>query len=179
MASKMLAYLLVLGSLALLLDTAAAGDAEVEEEVNLTPPCPDWASYVTRVLPQLSRRLRIAIPCCGIDGCGFALQSIGWEADFVNIYDLEENYREHLMVHLEDMGMQIEAIILNLGKIAGDLLGKAMGTLQLPVDFLIAGPPCPPWAGQGKKKGAKDSGGTKPIAPSTFEGLKFEGQQTL
>ena len=73
----MLAYLLVLGSLALLLDTAAAGDAEVEEEVNLTPPCPDWASYVTRVLPQLSRRLRIAIHAVGLTDAALHFKASG------------------------------------------------------------------------------------------------------
>ena len=31
-----------------------------------------------------------------------------------------------------------------------------MEQLERPVDLLIAGPPCPPWAGNGTKSGQKD-----------------------
>ena len=30
-------------------------------------------------------------------------------------------------------------------------------SLEIPCDFLVTGPPCPPWSGQGIKKGFKDA----------------------
>ena len=30
-------------------------------------------------------------------------------------------------------------------------------SLEVPCDFLVTGPPCPPWSGQGSKKGFKDA----------------------
>ena len=48
-------------------------------------------------------------------------------------------------------------INLHLGAISGDLLKVALRRLKCPVDFLIAGPPCPPWAAQGNKKSLKDA----------------------
>jgi site-specific DNA-cytosine methylase len=48
-------------------------------------------------------------------------------------------------------------INLHLGETLGDLLRFPIKKLQTPVDFLIAGPPCPPWSGQGCKKSLKDA----------------------
>ena len=45
---------------------------------------------------------------------------------------------------------------LHLGKSLGDIVNTCVSRLRLPVDLLICGPPCPPWAGQGTHKGQKD-----------------------
>ena len=73
----------------------------------------------------------------------------------VNVYDLENAYAKALRSHMEQMGMQ--SIILHLGRKAGDLLKVPLQALECPVDFLVSGPPCPPWAGNGCKKGLKDA----------------------
>jgi len=49
------------------------------------------------------------------------------------------------------------AACLHLGKKLGDLLRVPISQLQLPVDILMAGPPCPPWAGNGNKLCLDDS----------------------
>ena len=51
---------------------------EVQERVNARPVegLPDWSS-VMPVLGSLGRRLRVAAPCIGIDGCGRALSHLG------------------------------------------------------------------------------------------------------
>jgi len=46
---------------------------------------------------------------------------------------------------------------LHLGKKLGDLLRKPLSQLQLPVDLLMASPPCGPWAGNGNRLCFHDS----------------------
>ena len=117
------------------------------------PPLPDYRKLLPQ-LPDLGRRLRICCPCVGIDGAGHALQTIGCGSSMHNVYDLVHDYREALTSHFQEMGMEV--IRLNLGKKAGDILKVPLEALEKPIDFLVSGPPCPPWAGQGKRQGCKD-----------------------
>lgn len=64
--------------------------------------------------------------------------------------------RSYLKNHLLDSGMSLFDIVLNLGKDAGDLLKMPLEMLKPPIDVIMAGPPCPPWAGQGLKKSTND-----------------------
>jgi site-specific DNA-cytosine methylase len=80
---------------------------------------------------------------------------MGIAGHFNNIWDLESRYREALNWHLQECGMELHEIVLNLGKSTGDLLSAALEHLQ-PADFLIAGCPCPPWAGNGMRRSVKD-----------------------
>ena len=64
--------------------------------------------------------------------------------------------RSYLRKHLLDSGMSLLDIVINLGKDAGDLLKVPLGMLKPPIDVIMAGPPCPPWAGQGLKKSTND-----------------------
>ena len=123
------------------------------EEVDLCPNLPDFKSFFGQV-PPLGRRLRVACPCTGVHACGYALQEMSVAADTNNVFDLEDAYWSALHKHLTTMGMQ--KVVLNLGKTAGDLLKVELDRLELPVDCLISGPPCPPWAACGNKKGQKD-----------------------
>ena len=131
--------------------------ATVQEDVATCPSLPDFLGHLDK-LPSLGRPIRIATPCMGIDGCGFSCQLMNVAAQMVNCYDVEESYYDHLMHHLQDLGQ--ENIQLHLGKVAGDIARIPLAQLQRPVDFLVAGPPCPPWAGQGVRttqgKGCRD-----------------------
>jgi len=79
---------------------------------------------------------------------------MGVDAEYCNIYDLENHYEEHLTALLGSLGQEL--VNLNLGADCGDLLRASLSSLSLPVDFLISGPPCPPWSAQGVKAGTKD-----------------------
>jgi site-specific DNA-cytosine methylase len=127
--------------------------AGVQEEVQGTPPPPNWAEFIEQI-PPLGRRLRVASPCVGIHGCGHALAAMNVPTDSTNVYDLEAGYTAVLYNQLREMGM--EGITLHLGKSIGNLLNVALRDLERPVDFLVCGPPCPPWAGQGRKAGMGD-----------------------
>ena len=79
---------------------------------------------------------------------------MGVPSDSINVYDLDDGYMAALYNHLEESGMEV--IKLNLGKSLGDLLSKGLLELESPCDILVAGPPCPPWAGQGNHNGMND-----------------------
>ena len=55
------------------------------------------------------------------------------------------------------MGHGMTVVNLHLGKSLGDLLKVKIQNLGLPVDFIISGPPCPPWAGNGCRRSLGDA----------------------
>ena len=142
-------------SLSIFLDAIclSLGLATLQEDIEWCPGLPDFRSYFGEI-PNLGRRLRVACPCLGIDGAGHALQMLGVPSDMLNCHDLVQDYRPALEQHLRDMGM--EHIELNLGSTHGNILNVGLSALRKPIDFLIAGPPCPPWAGNGLHNGVKD-----------------------
>ena len=82
------------------------------------------------------------------------MNAMGVPSDSINVYDLDGGYMAALYNHLKESGMEV--IKLNLGKNLGDLLTKGLLQLETPCDILVAGPPCPPWAGQGTHNGMQD-----------------------
>ena len=101
-------------------------------------------------LPAFKRPLYVATPRIGIDGCGTALDALGVRYQANNVYDLEHRYQAYLTQHL---GGNVQ---LHLGKKDGDLCQLQLSDVERPVDLLVSGPPCPPWAGQGNHKGQHD-----------------------
>ena len=67
-----------------------------------------------------------------------------------NVYDLETRYKEYWQ------GMVEEGSPLHFGKHNGDIVQVQLSDLERPVHVLCSGPPCPPWAGNGNKKGVED-----------------------
>ena len=111
----------------------------------------DWGRCFTAI-PSLKRPLRVAMPCVGVDGCGTALSAMKVKFVACNVYDLDERYKGYLEDHLKGRHDG-----LFLGKTKGDLTKVNLGELKMPIDILCSGPPCPPWAGNGCKKGAEDA----------------------
>ena len=70
---------------------------------------------------------------------------------FNNLYDLEARYKEHLQ------SMIGEGSPLHLGKEAGDIVAVPSSEWERPVHVVISGPPCPPWAGNGNRRGVDDA----------------------
>ena len=136
--------------------SASVRTPELEEMVRRTPIPVNIRDYIPQ-LPPLGRKPRVACPCIGISGSSAAFHCMGIAGHFNNIWDLESRYLEALNWHLQECGMELHEIVLNLGKSTGDLLSAALEHLQ-PADFLIAGCPCPPWAGNGMRRSVKDMG---------------------
>lgn len=89
------------------------------------------------------------MPCVGIDGAGAALDQLGVKWLPNNIYDLEGRYRDHL-------SSLMVGCPLHLGPTEGDVTRVKLQSLERPVDMVISGPPCPPWAGNGCRRGESD-----------------------
>jgi site-specific DNA-cytosine methylase len=85
---------------------------------------------------------------------------MGVPTDICLAHDLEPRYLGHLQQHFGELGMTPAAIsdAIRLGKVAGDLLRVPFSRLLqiAPIDGICSGPPCPPWAGQGKKGSLAD-----------------------
>ena len=114
----------------------------------LVPQPNDWETEFPQL--RLAQPIHIAMPCCGIDGAGWSLRAMG--AHFIpnNVYDLETRYKEYWQ------GMVEEGSPLHFGKHEGDIVEVQLSHLERPVHVLCSGPPCPPWAGNGNRKGAAD-----------------------
>jgi len=109
----------------------------------------DWFNHFPSV-PRLARQVHVALPCVGIDGSGWALKLLGANFHCNNVYDLERRYQKYLETYMES------AEPPRLGPDNGDVLKVKLSEWERPVHLLLAGPPCPPWAGNGNHKGAED-----------------------
>eukprot|EP00435_Cladocopium_sp_Y103_P025252 s3895_g6.t1 len=105
-----------------------------------------WVQYCGK----LARPVHVALPCVGIDGSGWALKKLGANFHCNNVYDLERRYDKYLETYMEN------AEPPHLGPKKGDVLNVELSQWERPVHLLLAGPPCPPWAGNGNHKGAED-----------------------
>jgi site-specific DNA-cytosine methylase len=128
---------------------------EILREIEATPEAPDFSAFF-EPLAKLGRRLKVAAPCTGIHGCGEAFKHMKIDVDTCQVFDLEAGYAAHLKQLLVESGMATQDIVLNLGKQAGDLLNMPITDLKAPIDMIVAGPPCPPWAGQGLRQSTRD-----------------------
>ena len=124
----------------------------VEEIANCHVPT-EWVEKVKHFyrIPDFPRKLRMACPCIGVNMAGRAFQDLGIDYELVNSYDV----LPELQGALESSEGGMDGI--NLGADAGDLLKVGLQDLDIPVDLLVAGPPCPPWASNGKKAPDSDS----------------------
>lgn len=101
-------------------------------------------------VPRLARQVHVVLPCVGIDGAGWALKKLGANFHCNNVYDLERRYQKYLETYMES------AEPPRLGPKNGDVLKVELCEWERPVHLLLAGPPCPPWAGNGNHKGEED-----------------------
>ena len=114
----------------------------------IVPEPNDWKTEFPQL--RLAQPIHIAMPCCGIDGAGWSLRAMGVPFTPNNVYDLETRYKEYWQ------GMVEEGSPLHFGKHDGDIVQVELSDLERPVHVLCSGPPCPPWAGNGNKKGVED-----------------------
>ena len=121
---------------------------------NMPSKTPVWSDHV-RPCPPLGRKLRVAMPCTGIDGAGEALYQGTVDFEGCNIWDLEGGYKSYLVDHFMKCCGKVPK--LHLGRKLGNLLVSKLSDLEGACDLLVSGCPCPPWAGNGCKKSTKDA----------------------
>ena len=114
-------------------------------------PVAPWAHLVPP-FPALARKLRVALPCIGLDGIGNGLKEIRWDGIHIShAFDIDTELIPALIaVHGRDVAAKF-----CIGPVAGDLLRLDISTLA-DVDMIISGPPCPPWSSIGLLGGQQD-----------------------
>jgi len=115
-------------------------------------PKPPSLVDMTKGLQMPDRPLVISLPCCGIMGSRPAFKALGVKTKTVNVYDLDNAYESLLRELLAEEGGEQE---LHLGAVDGDMSKVPLGSLQMS-DLHVVGPPCPPWAGNGKRGSTTD-----------------------
>lgn len=127
-----------------------AGDWYGASDLAHVPEPPDWRTCI-HSKPSLERELNVSCPCIGLNNGGRALQMLGVSYKLVNPCDLIE----HLNTCLADLEGSLEGV--SLGESAGDMTKMDLKSLTKPVDILLAGPPCPPFASNGNRNPANDN----------------------
>eukprot|EP00438_Fugacium_kawagutii_P030572 Skav204372 [mRNA] locus=scaffold1480:26834:27508:+ [translate_table: standard] len=121
-----------------------------EADLQGVPQPPDWLKYMHR-LESFSRPLKVCMPCIGLNNGGRALKRMGIP------YELVGGSCD-VLTHLRDALVELEngANGFALGKEEGDVLSLRTVDLPTEVDILLSGPPCPPFASNGKKNPVAD-----------------------
>ena len=131
-------------------------EAEVERlrtQAAATPKPPAWGSFCSEV-PELGRKIWVAQCCSGVDA-GDAEHALGLQIEAVNVYDIEARYEDamkELMLLYHN-----SSSTMHFGPKQGDMCLVPLQNLVGDVHLLKGGPPCPPWAGNGSKKGQADA----------------------
>ena len=104
-----------------------------------------WLHLVGQLPNVTSRKIKLALPCIGLDALGWGLQEAGWESyEVTYAYDIDMNLAPALR-HLH--GEQVSTFHLGPD---GDLLKVDVKSWSR-VDFLVTGPPCPPFSTIGQR----------------------------
>jgi len=105
-------------------------------------------------LPPLRRKLRMALPCIGLDALGVGLKALGWH-DFELTYacDVDPKLVAGLLAAHGPIGLGGPGVAI--GHSVGNLLLMDVRSWER-VDIVVAGPPCPPWSSIGMRRSAAD-----------------------
>ena len=100
-------------------------------------------SHLIPVFPQLDRKMTLGVPCLGMEGLSAGLRDIPWDGfEIAYAYDIDESLVP-VLLHMHGPHAN-----LHIGSRRGNFL--ACDADELPrVDFIIAGPPCPPFSSIG------------------------------
>ena len=108
-------------------------------------PTPPWLHLVGQLPQVTSRKVKLALPCIGLDALGWGLKEAGWESyEVTYAYDIDMNLAPALrQLH----GEQVSTFHLGPD---GDLLDVDVKSWSR-VDFVVTGPPCPPFSSIGQR----------------------------
>ena len=107
-----------------------------------------WLEHFKKVMATDLKRcegmnLTVAVPCVGMLGGHAVTKALGIGVKYnTNVYDVEGRYRPYLSSLIGG-----SASALHIGD-TGDMTKVDLVDVE-GADCLMAGPPCPPWAGNG------------------------------
>ena len=126
-------------------------------------------SHLIPCFPQFGRKMQLGLPCLGLDALSAGLREIRWEGFEISFaYDIDESL---IPVLLDLHGPHTN---LHVGRHRGDLLVCNIDELP-PVDFIISGPPCPPFSSTSNATG-KHAGGSR---RSSAQGNSTSGREDV
>ena len=115
-------------------------------------PAVFWKQLLSQ-FPQVNRKVKLALPCIGMDALGHGLQEMEWDStEVVYAYDTDGALIPALL-HVHGPEQMSKS---NIGSGHGDLLQIDV-TSWTRVDFVISGPPCPPFSSIGNRKDGDDA----------------------
>ena len=105
-------------------------------------------------LPPLRRKLKMALPCVGLDALGVGLRALDWH-DFEITYacDVDSKLLPGLLATHGPIGLGSPGV--GIGTRSGNLLLMDVRSWER-VDIVVSGPPCPPWSSIGSRQCASD-----------------------
>ena len=111
----------------------------------------DNAAWARKFLPMLSyckRTLRIASPCCGLNGPVHALLALRVLCNSTGDYDTN--------IALHGIMESLCGASAMCGVMSGDVSNVPLEDLDLTTEVVFTGPPCPPFSTIGKTVGQLD-----------------------
>ena len=107
-------------------------------------------SHMIPAFPQMDRKMTLALPCLGMDALSAGLREIHWDGfEIAYAYDIDESLIPTLLhMHGPDAN-------LHIGRRTGDVLACNEEEWSR-VDWVIAGPPCPPFSSIGANRAPED-----------------------
>ena len=100
---------------------------------------------------MVSRKVKLALPCIGADALGMGLKEMQWSAaEIAYAWDVDPSLLPLLLAAHGPIGLG--GLSSGVGH-GGDILAFEVASMQR-VDFLVSGPPCPPFSSIGLRGGA-------------------------
>ena len=105
-------------------------------------PVPIWKHLIPE-FPVVSRKVTLALPCIGADALGMGLREMDWSANVEIAYawDVDRSLLPFLIAAYGPIGLGGPASGIGWG---GNILDFDVASMAR-VDFLVSGPPCPPF----------------------------------
>ena len=116
-------------------------------------PIPVW-KHLLPEFPDVSRKVKLALPCIGAHALGAGLRDMHWQGMEISYaWDVDTSLLPYLMAVYGpiDLGSTVGGIGWG-----GDFLSYDISSMER-VDFVITGPPCPPFSSIGLRGAALDS----------------------
>ena len=115
-------------------------------------PIPFW-KHLVQVFPTVSRKVQLALPCIGADALGMGLKEMNWHAtEIAYAWDVDPALLPCLISAHGPIGLGGSDSGIGWG---GDIMAFDTATMQR-VDFVVTGPPCPPFSSIGLRKAGFD-----------------------
>ena len=116
-------------------------------------PIPVW-KHLLPEFPDVNRKVKLALPCIGAHALGAGLRDMHWQGVEISYaWDVDASLLPYLMAAYGPIDLGGAGGGIGWG---GDFLSYDISSMER-VDFVITGPPCPPFSSIGPREAELDS----------------------